>query len=348
MNIMALLFAFCGGAFAAVIGSLAAFILCGVMALLGVIAAMAGVQFDWFGLIPFGIFFGPHISFAGGAAAAAFAKKKGYLGSGKDIAKALISLKKPSVIVAGGIFGSIGYAINVGLSTVMAGKIDTVAFTIVILALVTKFLYDADYKLSGLLGSVPDAIKKVGGRYSIRSNGNWFPYLHTPAEKTVVALAAGGASAYVSYAMLQNPATAPVAAYVGFAVAVVSLIFLQFGTAIPVTHHMCLVASYATVASGSLWWGVAFGIIAAFLADFLAKTFYVYGDCHVDPPSMGIASGSFLALGIMPLTGLYTMSTLVLPLSITALFILYSFIQYKRYGSAVGKELPHAEVEIAA
>jgi hypothetical protein len=147
---MALLFSFCGGAFAAVIGSLAAFIICGVMALLGVISAMAGVDFNWFGLIPFGIFFGPHISFAGGAAAAAFAKKKGYLGSGKDIAKALISLKKPSVIIAGGIYGMLGYLINYGISTVMAGKIDTVAFTIVILGLITKFLYDADYKLSGL------------------------------------------------------------------------------------------------------------------------------------------------------------------------------------------------------
>ncbi len=348
MDMMAFLFAFCGGAFAAIIGSLAAFILCGVMALLGVISAMAGVQFDWFALIPFGIFFGPHISFAGGAAAAAFAKKKGYLGSGKDIAKALISLKKPSVIVAGGIYGCLGYAINVGLSTVMAGKIDTVAFTIVILGLLTKFLYDADYKLSGLIGTVPAAIKKAGGRYSIRSNGTWLPYLHTPAEKTIVGLAAGGASAYVTYAMLQNPATAPVAAYVGFGVAVVSLIFLQFGTAIPVTHHMCLVASYATVASGSLWWGVAFGVIAAFLADALGKTFYVFGDCHVDCPSMGIAAGSFLALGIMPLTGLYTMSTLVLPLGITAAIILYSFIQYKRYGSAVGVDLPQTEANIAA
>lgn len=344
MDIMALLFSFCGGAFAAVIGSLAAFIICGLMALLGVIAAMAGVNFNWFGLIPFGIFFGPHISFAGGAAAAAFAKKKGYLGSGKDIARALISLKKPSVIIAGGIFGMLGYLIHYGLSTVMAGKIDTVAFTIVILALITKFLYDADYKLSGLIGKVPDGVKKVGGRYSIRSNGNWFPYLHTPAEKTVVALAAGGASAYVSYVMLQNPATAPVAAYVGFAVAVVSLIFLQFGTAIPVTHHMCLVASYATVASGSLWWGVAFGIIAAFLADFFCKTFYVYGDCHVDPPSMGIASGSFLALGVMPLTGLYKLDATALPIGITVLFILYSYIQYRRYGSEAGTSLPQSEI----
>nr|WP_300652388.1 hypothetical protein [uncultured Anaerobutyricum sp.] len=51
------------------------------MSILGLIAA-------------FGSFFGPHIAFAGGVAAAAYAKKKGVSENGADIVSALAGLAK--------------------------------------------------------------------------------------------------------------------------------------------------------------------------------------------------------------------------------------------------------------
>ena len=57
----------------------------------------------------FGSFFGPHISFAAGVAAAAYAKKKGLTDNGADIAPALAGLNAPDVLLVGGVFGVIGF-----------------------------------------------------------------------------------------------------------------------------------------------------------------------------------------------------------------------------------------------
>lgn len=76
MDIFALLAAFGGGAFAAAIGALPAFILTGFIAIVGAgIVAITGNSF-LLDHIAFGSFFGPHITFAAGVAAAAYAGNK--------------------------------------------------------------------------------------------------------------------------------------------------------------------------------------------------------------------------------------------------------------------------------
>jgi hypothetical protein len=320
--------AFCGGAFAAMIGALAAFIFCGITLLLGLMLAISGSHFDFIGLVPFGVVFAPHVSFVGGVTAAAFAKKMGYLESGKDIVTGLLSLKKLSVIAVGGIFGAIGYLVNIGLSTIISGAIDTVALTVVIMALLTKLVFDVNFSIAGLIGVVP----KGKNRYGSNAGGVWLEYMKSPAEKVMVAIVAGGLSAYVTQVMLQNPSTESVAAFFGFGLSATTLLFLQFGINIPVTHHITLVASYAVIASnGNILWGVAGAIIASFLGDLLAKTFFVYGDTHVDPPAMGIATGSLLFLTVYPLLGISNTS-MVIPLLIIILFVLYSIIQGRLIG----------------
>ena len=78
MSILGLIAAFGGGVFAAAIGALPAFIMTGVFAVVGAVAGMCGaadasnILVNYFA---FGSFFGPHIAFAGGVAAAAYAKK---------------------------------------------------------------------------------------------------------------------------------------------------------------------------------------------------------------------------------------------------------------------------------
>ena len=69
MSIINLIAAFGGGAFAASIGALPAFIMTGVFAVVGAAASMCGaadagnILVNYFA---FGSFFGPHIAFAGG------------------------------------------------------------------------------------------------------------------------------------------------------------------------------------------------------------------------------------------------------------------------------------------
>lgn len=110
--------AFAGGAFGAALGALPAFAFTGIMVIAGeaanVVAEATGIEptIGITGSIAFGPVFGPHVSFAGGAAAAAYAAQKGYMDTGfdfheaKNIAHALGT--KPDVLVVGGLFGVFG------------------------------------------------------------------------------------------------------------------------------------------------------------------------------------------------------------------------------------------------
>ena len=108
MSILGLIAAFGGGVFAAAIGAVPAFIMTGVFSIVGAVAGMCGaadasnILINYFA---FGSFFGPHIAFAGGVAAAAYAKKKGVSENGADIVSALAGLNEPDVrLVFGGKF----------------------------------------------------------------------------------------------------------------------------------------------------------------------------------------------------------------------------------------------------
>ena len=80
-----LLTAFAGGAFGAAVGALQSFTLAGFV-VVGELYALAHrtlgagtVPVDITGSVAFGVVLGPHVAFGGGAAAVAFAAKRGYL-----------------------------------------------------------------------------------------------------------------------------------------------------------------------------------------------------------------------------------------------------------------------------
>lgn len=268
---------------------------------------------------------GPHISFAGGVAAAGYAGKRGFIETGRDIFKPLIVLKKPDVLLVGGVFGGAGYILNVVLTRLLSGKIDTVALTIWILALLARICFDN----GKIFGKTPSEVLQLGGRYSERSFAVWIPWMSTSMEKMVLGIAFGVFSSAITRSLLQNSFTAPVAIFFGFSLCTASLIFMQFGAPMPVTHHIALCASFGvTVSGGSMWWGVACGVAAAFIADFLARTFLVFGDTHVDPPAMCITVISFILNGILPVTNAYKNQLPLIPIIIIAVALFYSIFQF--------------------
>ena len=101
--------AFAGGAFGAAIGALPAFIFTGFAVIGGEAAALGGGEeataeaAAYTGLVGFGPVFGPHISFAAGAAAAAYAAKQGYIDDGKNILWAA-GTNHMDVLIVGGLF----------------------------------------------------------------------------------------------------------------------------------------------------------------------------------------------------------------------------------------------------
>ncbi len=304
MDLLELLSSFGGGVFGAAIGALASFILVGITGIFGIVLAIAGVSFNWFGSIPFGPYLGPHVAFTGAVAGLAYARKRGYIMSAKDITLGMLSLRKVDVMVVSGLFGMLGYTVNYGINLVLPGRIDTVAFAVFIVAIIGKVVF-GNLGLKEIFGVESDEVKKTGGRFNIKTP-SWVPYQVTIGEKAILAIGVGGLSAYVAYIMFQDPATAGVAAFFGFCLSAFSLLWLQFGVAIPVTHHITLCAAYGVVASGgNLIWGFVGAFVAAFAGDFLARVFHDHGDYHVDPPAMAIALTSFLLLGLLPIIGIF-------------------------------------------
>ena len=138
MYLIALVVAFGAGAFAAAIGAVGAVTLTGLAAFVALLVAPGVGHVDFLGIYAFGLYLGPHVSFAPACAAAAYAGSRGYIvADGKDILSPLIGTGKASPMIVGGIFGVIGYFLNVGLKLVVPG-IDTIALTVVLVCLMGK------------------------------------------------------------------------------------------------------------------------------------------------------------------------------------------------------------------
>lgn len=337
MELTGFLMAFCGGIFGASIGALASFIFVGFSGLVGIAVAMAGGSFDFLNMVTFGSVFGPHIALIGGVAAGAYARKRGYIESGKDITLPMLSLKKPDVLLVAGVFGVIGYVMNALVAGALPGQIDSVGATVFGAAIIAKVAF-GDLGLREVFGIVPEEVKALGGRFS-ENAPSWVPYMVSPFEKLLIGFAAGGLSAYITVSFLQIEGLESSAVFVGFLLSAASLIFLQMGFPIPVTHHITVCASYAALASGgNLYWGIVFGVAAAFLGDFASRLFYNYGDTHIDPPATAIMVLSYLAMGILPNFAFYQSGDTI-PLAILGLgFFPYSVIRTIKGNKAEGKQ----------
>ncbi len=292
-NIVSLIAAFGGGILGAAFGALPAFIFVGFLVLVGVAIQAAGGGSDWFGTIAFGIF-GPHVGgFAAGVAAAAYAANKGKLANGKDIGVGLMGLNSPDVLLVGGIFGLVGYVINWVFSLVGFPWTDTVALTVVTSAIIARLIWGK----TGVFGKV------AGGqsRYAPNEATQWLPWANDPLQLLVIGLGVGIMSSAFVLALPDKGG-----ALLAFGLSAASLVLLQFGAKIPVTHHISLCAAVAAGASGSLVWGALFGVLAAFWGVFIANTLLVHGDTFIDPPASTIAPLTSLSLALAAL-GVYQM-----------------------------------------
>lgn len=288
MDILALVAAFGGGIIGAYMGALPAFIMTGIYALVGGLITAAGVTGDVaVNFFAFGSFVGPHVAFAGGVAAAAYAGRKGKLASGTDILSSLNGLGAPDVLLVGGIFGVLGFLIHycIGLLPVIGSAgpatTDLPGITVFILAVITRLVF-------GKTG--------LTGKYTGTGKREWFS---TGSGFACNVLLGGGIGIVVSFiaAFLKNNGYA--AAYgifpiVCFGFAAITLIFTQTGFATPASHHIFLPAGLAAVAGINAWGtagallGVLFGILGALLGDLVGKTLNSHCDTHIDPPATTI------------------------------------------------------------
>ena len=357
-----LLAAFAGGAFGAALGALPAFIFTGFMVIAGEAAnvlgkAVAGAgtgapnelaAVGITGAIAFGPPFSPAISFAGGAAAAAYAAKKGYMESGfdyhnaKDIAFALGT--KPDVLAVGGAFGILGYWFTV-LSSSLSMPYDPIAMGVVLSALAHRLVFGYDIvgdASHGLFNMKPfeegnrriigEAATEGGetatdggdedGRFVVEP---WLPHQYEWGNVAMIGLVVGIFAAFVAY-KTGSP-------FLAFGISAASLVFLNCGVEqTPVTHHISLPASTAALALApasmnvlqapptevaaavpllpALVVGGVFGVVCALAGEVIQRVFYAHADTHFDPPAAAIVVGTFL-VAVLAIVGVFPQSVWV-------------------------------------
>ncbi|MCT4563347.1 MAG: hypothetical protein N4A68_03330 [Maledivibacter sp.] len=284
LTIEALLAAFGGGVFGAAFGALPAFIFTGFVGLVGVAIIGSGGSVDILGQVAFGTLLGPHIAFAGGVAAAAYAgNKKKSLGAGTDILSPLMKTNDATVLIVGGVFGTLGYVINHLYSGVLALQTDTVAMTVFTSGLIARLVFGS----TGIFGKYEED-KTAGGAAggSVAAKRRFVPDTKSLSTTIVLSLGLGLAISYV--VNITQIGT------LGFCISAASLIFAQTGFAIPTTHHITLIAGIATMATGNIFIGAIFAVVSGVLHEIIGLTFNSYNDTHIDPPATSIFIVAFI------------------------------------------------------
>lgn len=334
-DIFWLLAAFGGGAFGAAIGGQNAFAFTGITYLVGLGGYLGGHDAgEFFNAVVFGPVFGPHIAFVGGAVAAAYAAwKHNKIVTGRDIATPLAGLGKNDVYIVGGLAGMVGYTLNQFLAWILPtissnpdlnygndayGSTDTVAFTIIIIAIVTRYAFGS----TGMFSTKDHALMAVGDgkhwvehqeKWSVTANLGFFTGILSAFASLTLVINFGEATGYA----IQNHAQ-----LIGWAIGAVSLLMLTFGANAPVTHHMTLIASIAAlkfapilaghsnapewgtgVLVGALLIGALFGMLSALLGEVLSRATNANGDTHIDPPAFAIFPMTTVVYALAALIG---------------------------------------------
>lgn len=277
--------AFGGGVFGASIGALPAFIMTGIVASIGGILSCAGIPGAnelLVNHIAFGPFLGPHVCFAGGVAASAYAKRIGKTKNGADIALALNGLGDSRVLAIGGLFGMVGYAIASIVNAIFSLTpfyTDNPGCTVFLSAILVRLLFGQ----RGLL-SAPASRKKWSSGPAL-SNTLLIGFSYSLVVSGIYVLLAlqGYADQLNSYHI------------VIFGLAAIGLIFTEFGQAYFGWHHIGIISAEAAICgyscglgAGALILGIVFGMLAAVIGDIEGNMMNTDVDSHIDPPATAI------------------------------------------------------------
>ncbi|WP_408957725.1 hypothetical protein [Natrinema sp. 74] len=327
-----LIAALAGGAFGAALGALPAFVFTGFVVFLGEGLAVLEGRLGGLEAVPagdiatgvtdtigFGAVTGPHIAFAGGVAATAYAGRK-YpemepddwdYHFGKDILYAFGT--KPDILAVGAIFGALGMVITQVLSG-LGFPTDNIALSVVATAFLARLVFG--YPLVGRVGgsSVLDMspfereetrVAADGGTETDRlATEPWLSHQYEWGGVTAIGIVGGILGGFI---WLETGSI-----FMGYAISAMSLLFLNLGVEkIPVTHHITLLGAVGAVIAmpvvGSepvvLLVAGVFGAISGLIGEVSQRVFYSHSGTHVDPPAMAIAAFMFV-LGVLYLAGI--------------------------------------------
>ena len=311
-----------GGAFGASVGALPSFVFTGFVVLLGEgLAALAGGGSEFTelgganlasgvtGTIGFGPVTGPHVAFAGGVAATAYAgyrypemEPEGWdYHFGKNILYAFGT--KPDILAVGAVVGVLGMLIA-RFSGALDMPYDGIAFAVFATAVIVRIPFGypivGDPQRGGWLDMSPfereDERGDGSGRLAVEP---WLPQQYKWSGVAAIGLV-GGALGGWTWIMTGS-------IFMAYGISAASLLFLNLGVEkFPVTHHITLGGStFAVVAAaelnselGVMLIAILGGLIGSLLAELTQRIFYAHSGTHVDPPAMSIVIYT-LAIGLL-------------------------------------------------
>jgi hypothetical protein len=311
-----------GGAFGASVGALPSFVFTGFVVLLGEgLAALSGEGTGFTelngadlasgvtGTIGFGPVTGPHVAFAGGVAATAYAgwryeemePEDWDYHFGKNILYAFGT--KPDILAVGAIVGVLGMLIA-RFSGALELPVDGIALAVFATAVIVRVPFGYPIVGNPVSGGWFDMTPFE--REEERGDGSgrlavepWLPQQYKWSGVAAIGLV-GGALGGWTWIMTGS-------IFMGYGVSAASLLFLNLGVEkFPVTHHITLGGStFAVVAAAELsseFWvmviAIAGGLIGSLLAEFTQRLFYAHSGTHVDPPAMAIVIYT-IAIGVL-------------------------------------------------
>lgn len=273
-----------GGALGAALGGLLAFSLLGAVTIGAALVATTASS-TLLASVAFGSVLGPHVMFAGGVAAAAYATHRGLHPSGRDIALPLIVYNNAPVLLIGAAFGVLGQLLARLIGAVpafsdSAGTPIAITDPIAVSVLLTALLATAVWRR----GAVDQPARQV-----------WLPWQRDLTQVLILAAMTGCATGAI-YLAWPESSRGVVALFV-YGISALSLLALVFDKAVPVTHHITLPSALAAglvaeqVASEGwiLLAAVVGGASGALFAELWARTVLVRSQVHIDPPAFAIA-----------------------------------------------------------
>ncbi|MDO5721516.1 MAG: hypothetical protein Q4P06_03105 [Actinomycetaceae bacterium] len=278
-----------GGFFAAAIGANLAFGFTGIAILIGLGIAAATGNTGVIDIVAFGPIFGPHVAFAGAAAAVAYAAKTGELvktGKGKDLNTAMAGLGRPDVLLVGSVFGMGGYTVKEIIAMIpwFGSHTDAVALTVMLSAFVVRLMFGK----TGIFNWIANPTDEHC----------WVPWQQEPKQYLTLGPLAGLLGATIALVFsLVVPDLAGSAHILPFAFSAVCIIIISLGVTVPVTHHITIIAGLAAVTFMpivgenvllALLVGTIFGVLSAALAEQANRLLHSRGDTHIDPPATAI------------------------------------------------------------
>ena len=246
--LLGLVVAIAGGFFGAAIGGNFAFAITGITVLTSFGIYLGTDSTAGFTYLAFGPFVGPHVAFAGGVGAAAYAGRRGYADS-KDATSPLARLGKPDVLWVGAAFGVFGYVVQNLITKIpwFGTHTDSVALTVVLSAVVARLVAKGSFLTPEKYNDSPSFFGKIAPT----EDAAWLRYQEKAGQYlslgAMFGLLAGGATLFIALAFPGLAATGNAQTFT-FAVSAVCVMFLILGAQMPVTHHITISAGLAAVA----------------------------------------------------------------------------------------------------